>query len=181
MMDQYRLQRFGDGGPDEDESRRTKPKISEAAASSLKQIEADYKSRVGDTQESKKKVDIRDYLEDDRKRQILEKTKEIYVKRLPKAREDILAYQLNWAALFGKEAVEKVGRPWIGKKIKDYMGVEEQSVVGLIVKLLGARPTPQAMKEKLAHILDEKTDEFVVKLWQTLIFEDMKIEEGLYS
>ena len=61
------------------------------------------------------------------------------------------------------------------------MGVEEPTVVQLIVKHLNGRPTPQALKDKLKHILDEKTDEFVQKLWQTMIFEHMKIEEGMYA
>jgi len=29
--------------------------------------------------------------------------------------------------------------------------------------------------------LDEASEEFVEKLWRVLVFEDMKIEEGLYK
>lgn len=74
-----------------------------------------------------------------------------------------------------------MGRPWIGKKIKDYMGVEEMTIVQIILRLLSAKPTPQILKDKLKEFLDEKTDEFVMKLWQTLLFENMKIEEGMYN
>ena len=58
-----------------------------------------------------------------------------------------------------------MGRPWIGKKIKDYMGVEETSVVRMILKLLSDKPTPASLRERLKDILDEKTEEFVMKLW----------------
>ncbi len=37
------------------------------------------------------------------------------------------------------------------------------------------------MRDKIKDILDEKTDEFISTLWKTLIFESMKIDEGLYS
>lgn len=34
------------------------------------------------------------------------------------------------------EVLDKVARPWIGKRIKEYMGVEEPSVIQHIVKIL---------------------------------------------
>jgi hypothetical protein len=40
------------------------------------------------------------------------------------------------------EVIERVARAWIGKKIKEYMGVEEQSVVNMIIKILNQRPSP---------------------------------------
>ncbi len=49
--------------------------------------------------------------------------------RLPKSKEEILAYKLDWNSLLRHDIVERVARPWIGKKIKEYMGIEELSVV----------------------------------------------------
>jgi hypothetical protein len=48
---------------------------------------------------------------------------------LPKEKEEIFKYQLNWSALARHEVFDKVCRPWIGKKIKEFMGVEELSVI----------------------------------------------------
>jgi hypothetical protein len=125
-------------------------------------------------------VDIREYQQDEQKKALLEKTKQLYAK-LPKDRDTILKAEISWTLLFRHDIVEKVGRPWIGKKIKDYMGVEESSVVQMILRLLSTKPTPQTLRDKLKDILDEKTDEFVMKLWQTLLFENMKIDEGLIN
>ena len=61
------------------------------------------------------------------------------------------------------------------------MGVEEQSVVQLIVKILNSKCTPEKLISKVKGIFDEVTEEFVLKLWQSLIFENMKIDEGLYK
>ncbi len=125
-------------------------------------------------------MDIREYQQDEQKKALLEKTKQLYAK-LPKDRDTILKAEISWTLLFRHDIVEKVGRPWIGKKIKDYMGVEESSVVQMILRLLSTKPTPQTLRDKLKDILDEKTDEFVMKLWQTLLFENMKIDEGLIN
>jgi hypothetical protein len=35
----------------------------------------------------------------------------------------------------------------------------------MIIKILNQRPNPQVMCEKLKDILDEKTGEFVMRLW----------------
>jgi hypothetical protein len=43
---------------------------------------------------------------------------------------------LNWGSLIKHEVIEKIGRPWIGKKIKEYMNVEDQAVINMIVKVL---------------------------------------------
>lgn len=74
-----------------------------------------------------------------------------------------------------------MARPWVGKKIKEYMNVEDLNVVNMVIKVLNQRPTVQQLRDKLKGILDVKTEEFVVKVWQTMLFEQMKIEEGLYA
>jgi hypothetical protein len=45
------------------------------------------------------------------------------------------------------------------------MGVEEPAVVQHIMRMLSSRPTAEKMKDKVKDILDEKTSEFVEKLW----------------
>jgi hypothetical protein len=50
------------------------------------------------------------------------------------------------------------------------------------LKILGKAPQPDALRDKLLKdILDVKTEEFLFKLWQTLVFENMKIDEGMYA
>jgi hypothetical protein len=49
------------------------------------------------------------------------------------------------------------------------------------MKMLHARPSAQQMMERVSGVLDEKAGEFVEKLWQGMIFEEMKIQEGMYK
>ena len=63
------------------------------------------------------------------------KIKDLY-KQLPSKKEDLFEYQLDWASLFDFEIITKICRPWIAKKIKEYMGVEEPMMINIILKLL---------------------------------------------
>lgn len=49
-------------------------------------------------------------MQDEHKRKLLETTKELYA-LLPKTKEDIFKYQLNWNSLLKYDVIEKVGRP----------------------------------------------------------------------
>jgi hypothetical protein len=40
--------------------------------------------------------------------------------------------------------------------------------------------TPETMLRKVGGILDEDSDEFVLKLWQVLLFEHLKIKGEIY-
>ena len=144
----------------------------------IKSIEAEVKSHQ--QRDHDKKADIKEYLADTDKRALLEKTKELY-KRLPRDRDTIFNYALQWNLLLKHDLFERVARPWIGKKVREYMGVEEPAVVQHIMRMLNARPTPDKMRDKVRDIMDEKTTEFVEKLWLTLIFEEMKANEGFYN
>lgn len=45
----------------------------------------------------------------------------------------MFAAELDWAALEKHRVVDKVARPWIAKKIKEYLGVEEAAMINLVV------------------------------------------------
>lgn len=53
--------------------------------------------------------------------------------KLPKNREEVFAFELDWDNLSKYKVIEKVARPWIAKKIKEYLGVEEMAMISLVV------------------------------------------------
>lgn len=78
--------------------------------------------------------------------------------------------------------LEKVVRPWIAKKIKELLGVEEQAMINLVVgHLKSGSATSESMKTKVGGILDEDSEQFVLKLWQVLLFEHLKVKGGIYN
>ena len=60
---------------------------------------------------------------------------------MPKTMEEIFNYTLDWNALFGFNLIEKICRPWIGKKVKEYMGNEEPMMINIVIKLLNQKCT----------------------------------------
>ena len=61
------------------------------------------------------------------------KNKQIYLK-LPTKKEDIFGFTLNYEALEEYSLVEKMVRPWVTRKVKEYLGVEEQALISLVIK-----------------------------------------------
>ena len=51
----------------------------------------------------------------------------------------------------------------------------------VISQLARGTCTPQLLLSKICNILDEVAEQFVLKLWQVLIFEHLKIKEGIYA
>ena len=60
---------------------------------------------------------------------------------MPKTMEEIFNYTLDWNALFEFNLIEKICRPWIGKKVKEYMGNEEPMMINIVIKLLNQKCT----------------------------------------
>ena len=113
------------------------------------------------------------------KMEIIEKTKALYM-RLPRERDEVFAVELDWQLLISQGVLDRVVRPWVAKKIKEYLGVEEQAMIKLVLnQLASGKCTAENLLAKVGNILDEVADQFVFKLWQVLLFEHMKIVEGI--
>lgn len=72
---------------------------------------------------------------------------------------------IDWDELERYRVVEKTAKPWIAKKIKEYLGVEEMAMISLVVGQINARVAPEALLAKIEGILDDVAEQFVLKLW----------------
>jgi len=70
-------------------------------------------------------------------------------------------------------------RPWISKKIKEFLGEEETTLIDYIVSSTQEHVKASQMLDRLQIILDEEAEMFVLKMWRMLIFEIKKVETGL--
>lgn len=52
---------------------------------------------------------------------------------MPKGKEDVLKHALDFTAMQNLNLLEKVVRPWVAKKIKEMLGVEEQAMINLVL------------------------------------------------
>lgn len=77
--------------------------------------------------------------------------------------------------------MEKRIRPWINKKISEYIGEEEPSLLDFICTKLLAKTSAQSLLDNIAMVLDDEAQVFVVKLWRLLIYEIEAKKLGLSS
>ena len=54
----------------------------------------------------------------------------------------MFTYPLDWDELERNRVLENVAKPWIAKKIKEYLGVEEMAMISLVVGQIAARVSP---------------------------------------
>ena len=100
---------------------------------------------------------------------------------LPKEKEQVFAFELQYEVLEEHNIVERTVRPWVAKKIKEYLGVEEEAMIRLVINHVSNRLSAQTLFEKVAPILDDIAESFVLKLWQVIVFENEKIVKGVHT
>ncbi|EEF36991.1 conserved hypothetical protein [Ricinus communis] len=97
---------------------------------------------------------------------------------IPKTKDELFSYEINWAVYDRHELHERM-RPWISKKITEFLGEEETTLVDYIVSSTRDHVKASQMLEMLQSILDDEAEMFVLKMWRMLIFEIKKVETGL--
>ncbi|KAL0888978.1 hypothetical protein Bca101_012961 [Brassica carinata] len=97
---------------------------------------------------------------------------------IPKTKEELFSYEINWA-MYDKHLLHERMRPWISKKIMEFLGEEEATLVDFIVSNTQQHVKASQMLELLQSILDEEAEMFVLKMWRMLIFEIKRVEAGV--
>ncbi|CAN1320958.1 RNA-binding motif protein 25 [Linum perenne] len=97
---------------------------------------------------------------------------------IPKTKDELFSYEINWA-IYDKHSLHDRMRPWISKKITEFLGEEEATLVDYIVSSTREHVKAAQMLELLQSILDDEAEMFVLKMWRMLIFEIKKVETGL--
>ncbi|XP_042064055.1 RNA-binding protein 25-like isoform X10 [Salvia splendens] len=97
---------------------------------------------------------------------------------IPKTKDELFSYEINWA-IYDQNVLHERMRPWVSKKITDFLGEEEVTLVDYIVSSTQEHVEAGEMLERLQTILDDEAEMFVLKMWRMLIFEIKKVETGL--
>ncbi|XP_042048944.1 RNA-binding protein 25-like isoform X1 [Salvia splendens] len=97
---------------------------------------------------------------------------------IPKTKDELFSYEINWA-IYDQNVLHERMRPWVSKKITDFLGEEEVTLVEYIVSGTQEHVDAGEMLERLQTILDDEAEMFVLKMWRMLIFEIKKVETGL--
>ncbi|XP_065660658.1 RNA-binding protein 25 isoform X2 [Hydra vulgaris] len=92
------------------------------------------------------------------------------IEKIPTVKEDLFLYPLKWE-IVDETLVEKRIKPWVNKKIFEYIGEEEQTLVEFICSKVLSKSSAKNILEDVAMVLDEESEVFVVKMWRLLIYE----------
>lgn len=96
------------------------------------------------------------------------------VDKIPIDKADLFAFQFDWKIVDEKDIINTEMKPWIRKKVVEYLGDEENTFISFIISQLTKHCTPKELLEELNPVLDEDTETFVVKLWRMLVFCALK-------
>jgi len=100
------------------------------------------------------------------------------IESIPTGKDELYAFTLDWD-IVDASLMDKRIKPWITKKIVEYIGEEEPSLTEFICQKVVARSSPGAIQNDVAMILDEEAEVFVVKMWRLLVYETEAKKLGL--
>ncbi|EGP88225.1 uncharacterized protein MYCGRDRAFT_41185 [Zymoseptoria tritici IPO323] len=90
----------------------------------------------------------------------------------------LYAQQIKWKSL-SRSLVDEQIKPFIEKKIVDYLGVQEDFLVDEIIQGIMDQKKPEVMEEELTGPLEDEAPLLVKKLWRLLVFWGECASRGL--
>lgn len=100
------------------------------------------------------------------------------IDRIPTSKEELFNFSFD-RSLVDNALMDKRIRPWINKKIVEYIGEEEPTLVDFICSKVLAGSAAQSILNDVSMVLDEEAEVFVVKMWRLLIYEIEAKKVGL--
>ena len=96
-------------------------------------------------------------------------------KQIPRSMQTLTTIPINWEAYdAGQPKIgQKVGK-WVSGQIERLLGQQEATLLNFVQGELNKHSAPHAMLNELSPILDLEAEEFVLKLYQIVVFESSK-------
>ncbi|GMT09099.1 hypothetical protein PFISCL1PPCAC_396 [Pristionchus fissidentatus] len=98
--------------------------------------------------------------------------------KIPADKEGLFAFEVKSDHLPGVMGRVK---NWVAKKIREYIGEEDQSLIEFIVEKVQAGSSPSQIQDDLSMIIDNDAGAFTIKLWRLVIYETECAAQGLHQ
>lgn len=97
---------------------------------------------------------------------------------IPKTKDAIFSFPLHWD-LLDSNLIELRIKPWVAKKVVQFIGEDEPSLVTFICDCIRNKTDPKKLTLDLSMVFDEEADSFVTKMWRLMIYETEAKRIGL--
>ena len=97
--------------------------------------------------------------------------------KIPSDVSALFATPIRYDLLEQSNAMELIFKPWVTKKIFEYLEVEEETMIHFICTHLAERKPTQELIAQLQPVLDDDAEIFVITLTRLLLLESLKLEE----
>ena len=101
-----------------------------------------------------------------------------FASRIPSDSASLFATPIRWDLIDQHKLLEKKIRPWVVKKIIEYLEVEEPTMIQFICTHIKEHKPAKELIAQLQPVLDEETEVFVITLWRMLVLESLRMEAG---
>ncbi len=100
------------------------------------------------------------------------------VESIPTDRDELFSYAIDWTQL-DESLMDKRIKPWINKKIIEYIGEEEATLNDFICTKIQQHTKPEKLLEEVKVILDDEAELFIKKMWRLIVYETESKRQGL--
>ncbi|KAM3458370.1 hypothetical protein MY3296_000576 [Beauveria thailandica] len=97
---------------------------------------------------------------------------------IPSDREGLWRWEVQWDHMDEGVVADRL-RPFVEKKIVEYLGVQEEMLVEAVEEHLRKHGTAAALVDELEGALDDEAEDLVKKLWRMVIFFTESEKRGL--
>jgi len=97
---------------------------------------------------------------------------------IPTEKDGLWAWDVKWDYMDEAIIRDKL-RPFVEKKVVEYLGVQEQFLVEVVEEHLRKHGKPGELVDELAEALDDAAEDLVKKLWRMVIFFTESEKRGL--
>jgi len=104
------------------------------------------------------------------------------IAQIPTSKREVFAFPIDWENVRVHNIIETKLKPWVRKKVIEYLGAEEITMIEFILNKVESASKggdgPDHILTELESFIDEEAEQFVLKMWRMIIFENLRVKKN---
>jgi hypothetical protein len=105
-----------------------------------------------------------------------QQTASAFAAKIPSDTASLFVSTIRWDLAEKHNLLENKVKPWVTKRILEYLEVEEPTMIQFICSHIKERKPPKELIAQLKPVFEDETEVFVITLWRMLVLESLKME-----